>query len=103
MWLRKKDLAFCFFFSMKFSFHVGFHLQGPKSGKIWWSPGYIILVRPICNSMAASLWSRTQYTFILGPSCGLIKVLRVTAYLKAIMKVYGEKTFTGLGPTITGL
>ena len=58
VWLRKKDFAFWYFISVEFS------SQGPKSGKTWWSLGYLILVLlielgPICNSMAASLWLKS--------------------------------------------
>ena len=36
--------------------------------------------------------------FMVGLHCDL-KFVRTTVYLKAIMEVYGKKTFIGMGPT----
>ena len=45
-----------------YTFLVGSHLQGPKSGKTWWSSWYPILVLlidlgPFCNAKALTLLS----------------------------------------------
>ena len=44
--------------------------------------------------------NKVQSVFLWQPLCGL-RVVRTTAYLKAIMELTG-KTFTGLGPIQVG-
>ena len=64
VWLRKKDLAFWYFFSVEFSSHVAC----PPSGAKKWQKMVVTVVShscllielgPICNSMAASLWLKS--------------------------------------------
>ena len=45
---------------------LGAHLQGQKSGKKWWSPGYLIAVYRLNYVQSVTLWQ---------PHCGLRVVL----------------------------
>ena len=60
----KKDLVFWYFFSKKFSSHVGCPPSGTKEGLNMAVTGVshsciLIELGPICKSMAASLWFKS--------------------------------------------